>query len=61
MSNNESTRKSHCSLCGKRLSLQEPSGDILWKPSKIDDKGIYCNECYVQTKKQKPGKPAKKK
>jgi hypothetical protein len=40
-------RKSHCDVCGKRLSEKTKSGDIKWRPSHIDDKGIYCVTCYM--------------
>lgn len=40
-------RKSHCDICGKRLSFKTPLGEIQWKSSHIDDEGIYCVSCYL--------------
>jgi len=45
-----SKRKSHCDICGKRLSFKTPYGDIRWRPSHIDDEGIYCVTCYLTKK-----------
>ena len=39
------TRKSHCNVCGKRLSEKTASGAIRWKPGHVDDSGIYCLSC----------------
>lgn len=39
-------RHSHCVVCGDRLSSKTRQGDILWHPSQVDDKGIYCLSCY---------------
>jgi len=50
-------RRSHCSVCGKRLSKKTPTGDIQWHPSLIDDQGFYCDTCY---KDHEAGKPHKK-
>jgi len=51
-------RLSHCVLCGKRLSLKTPTGDIHWNPGQVDDEGIYCTDCYavasISKKKKKP-------
>jgi hypothetical protein len=46
----KTTRKSHCSICGKRLSEKTASGTILWHPGRIDDKGIYCESCKTPRK-----------
>ncbi len=46
MKQNNSTRKSHCGLCGKRLSVKTASGTIRWQPGHIDDTGIYCEVCH---------------
>jgi hypothetical protein len=35
-------------MCGVRLSEKTSFGDVRWKPSHIDDKGIYCISCYQQ-------------
>jgi len=43
-------RKSYCDICGKRLSFQTPFGDIKWRPSRLDDEGIYCAGCYLAKK-----------
>jgi len=40
-------RKSHCDICGKRLSYKTPLGDIQWQSSHVDDEGIYCVTCYL--------------
>ena len=40
-------RKSHCHVCGKRLSEKRLMGHIHWKSCHIDDKGIYCVACYL--------------
>jgi len=55
MTEYEKTRKSHCIVCGKRLSEKTDTGSILWKPSHVDDKGLYCESC------RPPKKTAKKK
>ena len=39
-------RKSLCAGCGKRLSAITSSGDIRWKPSQVNDEGLYCEDCY---------------
>jgi len=49
-------RRSHCAVCGKRLSQMTPTGDIQWKPSFVDDKGLYCSGCYKPKKKSKSKK-----
>lgn len=59
MNQYRTTRKSHCDVCGKRLSEKTKLGDIKWRPSHIDDKGIYCVTCYVPKgagKEQKGGR-----
>jgi hypothetical protein len=40
------TRKSHCSVCGNRLSKKTSAGGIAWQPSHVDDRGIICDECH---------------
>jgi len=40
-------RKSHCEICGRRLSFKTPLGDIQWQSSHVDDDGIYCIPCYL--------------
>jgi hypothetical protein len=45
MKQNNSTRKSHCNLCGKRLSVKTGLGTIRWQPGHVDDTGIYCESC----------------
>jgi hypothetical protein len=52
----EEKRKSACNICGKRLSSKTPSGDIQWQPSQINDKGIYCADCYAAAEKGKTKK-----
>jgi hypothetical protein len=49
-------RESHCSICGKRLSAKTPSGDIRWKPSHIDDKGLLCLACFSEKAKDPQNK-----
>jgi len=46
-------RQSHCIVCGRRLSTKDPSGNIQWQPSEVDDKGIYCETCYSKKTKSK--------
>jgi hypothetical protein len=46
-------RQSVCNVCGKRLSTKTPSGKIEWQPSQVDDKGIYCADCYAAKKNRK--------
>jgi hypothetical protein len=60
MTNYASVRKSDCIACGVRLSEKSPSGKILWKPSHIDDKGIYCEACYKKKMDAKQRKSAEK-
>ena len=43
-------RRSHCTSCGKRLSIKTSAGKIAWQPSQVDDKGIYCAACSVPPK-----------
>jgi hypothetical protein len=50
MEENRVERKSHCTVCGKRLSLKTSSGEIRWRPSHVDDEGIYCVTCYLSKK-----------
>jgi len=47
MKQNNTTRKSHCSICGKRLSEKTASSTIHWKPGYVDDTGIICDSCYT--------------
>ncbi len=47
MKENRTTRKSHCSICGKRLSEKTNSGAIRWEPSHVDDSGLYCAFCII--------------
>jgi hypothetical protein len=49
----ESTRKSHCYICGKRLSEQTASGKIRWQLGHVDDSGIYCACCLMPKKSAK--------
>lgn len=49
-------RKSHCDVCGARLSERKRPGDIHWKPCHINDKGIYCVTCYMPKTRDKAGK-----
>ncbi len=49
-------RKSHCLICGKRLSEQKQPGKVQWIPCHVDDKGIYCVTC---SKPQTKGKTLK--
>jgi hypothetical protein len=44
------TRKSHCNICGKRLSEKTVSGAIRWKPGHVDDSGLYCMYCDISRK-----------
>lgn len=44
------SRKSHCSVCGKRLSVMTAEGAISWQAGGVDDKGIYCDTCLEQKK-----------
>jgi hypothetical protein len=47
MKENNATRKSHCSICGKRLSEKTASSTIRWEAGHVDDTGIYCDSCYT--------------
>ena len=49
----QTKRKSVCNVCGRRLSTKTPSGKIEWQSSQVDDKGIYCTDCYVAKKDKK--------
>ncbi len=53
MKQNNTTRKSHCSICGKRLSEKTDSSTIRWKPGYIDDTGILCDSCHAAKKSSK--------
>jgi len=53
MDDNKSKRKSHCNVCGTRLSLKTSSGEIRWQSSHVDDEGIYCVTCYLSKKQDK--------
>ena len=48
MEENQSRRKSHCVVCGKRLSFKTPFGRVVWRSSHVDDDGIYCEICYLE-------------
>ncbi len=50
MRQNNTTRKSHCSICGKRLSWKAASNTICWQTGYIDDTGIYCDSCNTARK-----------
>jgi hypothetical protein len=49
-------RRSHCFVCGRRLSVKNLFGDIQWQPSKVNDDGLYCVVCYKGAKKDKAWK-----
>lgn len=53
------SRKSHCSVCGNRLSKKSAAGKIIWQPSHVDDKGIYCETCYAAKTEKGRKKPRK--
>lgn len=55
----EKTRKSHCSICGKRLSVQTASGKIQWQLGHVDDSGIYCASCLMPRKSAQDQKHAR--
>ena len=42
----EEKRRSHCVVCGMRLSRRTPSGSVVWHDCRIDDSGIYCPSCH---------------
>jgi hypothetical protein len=42
----QKSRRSHCTICGIRLSAKGLLGDIRWHDSNVDDKGLYCIPCY---------------
>ncbi len=50
MRQNNTTRKSHCSICGKRLSWKTASSTIRWQIGYVDDTGIYCDFCHSAKK-----------
>jgi hypothetical protein len=52
-------RRSTCAICGTRLSAQTADGEIKWKPSQVDDRGIYCRPCYESLKTARNGKPGR--
>jgi hypothetical protein len=56
----ETPRKSHCTVCGKRLSEKTESGDIRWQIGHVDDSGIYCEDCYPPKKGGKGKKNIRK-
>jgi hypothetical protein len=39
-------RRSVCVDCGIRLSAITASGSVKWRPSQVNDEGLYCQECY---------------
>jgi len=49
MAESKPTRKSHCITCGKRLSERTNGGTVRWKPSHLDDKGLYCESCHPKS------------
>ena len=53
MKQNNAIRKSHCSICGKRLSEKTASNTIRWKPGYVDDAGIHCDSCHTTKKSSK--------
>ena len=55
----ETTRKSHCRICGKRLSEKTASGKIQWKLGHVDDSGIYCASCLMPQKSAQNQKSAR--
>jgi hypothetical protein len=59
MDQNTATRKSFCSICGKRLSEKTASGAILWHAGGVDDKGIYCESCKKPKKSNSGRKKAR--
>ena len=59
MDTDKTERHSHCALCGKRLSQKTDTGNIHWQPSHIDDKGLYCDDCYGKKGKDKSAKKRK--
>ena len=52
----EMKRRSHCMVCGKRLSEKNLFGDIQWWPSQVADEGLFCVICYKEVKKYKARK-----
>jgi DNA-directed RNA polymerase subunit RPC12/RpoP len=61
MDQSESARKSHCIICGKRLSEKAASGAIHWQPSIVDDKGIRCESCRSPKKVTQKGRKTSRK
>lgn len=55
----ETTRKSHCRICGKRLSEQTATGKIQWQRVHVDDSGIYCASCLMPPKSAQDRKNAR--
>jgi len=53
MEDDKAQRKSHCNVCGMRLSSKTSSGEIRWQSSHVDDEGIYCVNCYLSKKTTK--------
>jgi len=49
----QKSRRSHCNICGRRLSSKDLFGDIRWQPSNIDDKGLTCIPCYKALQKDR--------
>jgi hypothetical protein len=47
MAQQTTKRQSICIICGKRLSTKTATGDIKWQTSHVDDKGMYCDDCYA--------------
>jgi hypothetical protein len=55
----ETTRRSHCSLCGKRLSEQTASGKVQWQQVHVDDSGMYCASCHMPRESAEDPKSAR--
>ncbi len=55
----KTTRRSHCRLCGKRLSEQTASGKIRWQRVHVDDSGIYCAACLMPRESSQNQKSAR--
>jgi hypothetical protein len=51
-------RKSHCRVCGTRLSALQPSGNVQWMLCHVDDRGLYCLNCFKPKSTGKNGKSA---
>ena len=49
-------RRSHCIICGLRLSTKTSTDNIKWQPSQVDDYGLYCDDCFKVHGKNKSRK-----